>query len=54
MPIRQDEVVTGEGDFLFLLLKMLDSESHSLDFNTRKTASIAVSLACICRRMRLL
>lgn len=38
---RHPPVFSGDSDFLFLLTKPLDSESHTLDFNTQQMAMFA-------------
>ena len=38
---RHPPAFSGERDFLFLLMKPLDSESHTLDFNTQQMAMFA-------------
>ena len=49
---RHPPAFTGEGDFLFLLLKTLDSESHSLDFNTQQMAIFAGRQFIVTRHSR--
>jgi magnesium transporter len=46
---RHPPEFSGEPDFLFLLMKPLDSESHSLDFNTQQMAIFAAQNCVVTR-----